>query len=618
MEMPRKTLNLVEGGVGGTKTKVRKRGCLSSSSSSSFGHNYRLKRALFVGKRGGSTTPVPVWKIMSSESSSPKSDKAFKYGEKVRELPVSARKLAAILWEINGVPSPRLKRDILEDKTSETGSAGKKKTLETSKLSSLERLVSERTDPAKSVNQRRKVQARPQQLQSICSTRGAADLHSSLVRVYQPNDHTWEQCGHIVGLKTRIKDIYDGLVTSKELFKLLLRHIWRICELDPTSLSLVSALEFELDRACTRLHKLIRGMTAKGNEIDLLKKLEAEKIASGIKEQEQTHRGIASIASELHMQKKLSQRAQKQNGDLGKELLQTKASLVRANKALESEKRAREMAEHVCDELARGIGEDKVEVEEIKRQSAKLREEVEKEREMLQLADMLREERVQMKLLEAKHQFEEKNALVDELRKELEVYLKSRTAKEQRDCSPGLEKIKLLEKYLRDTYPHSDHKQKRDKEDIKTAKKVDQEEDSDDSDLCSIELNVDDLRKSFIWGEAAKNEFKEIPVDESSRRNLISEKQQTKHMDSFSQECITNKPENIDFFGENGFLGFTSHTSKQEIEDEMKRYNMIKDLRDHIVSGSRTASPQDLSSPSRNLGQPGISPNDHDALMCHG
>ncbi|KAJ4954435.1 hypothetical protein NE237_011218 [Protea cynaroides] len=77
------------------------------------------------------------------------------------------------------------------------------------------------------------------------------------------------------------------------------------------------------------------------------------------------------------------------------------------------------LMEEVCEALARNIGEDKAEVEELKRESAKVREEVEKEREMLQLADVLCEERVQMKLSEAKFQFEEKNAAVDKLRNEL-------------------------------------------------------------------------------------------------------------------------------------------------------------------------------------------------------
>ena len=91
--------------------KIRKRGCSSSaSSSSSVLHNYRFKRTILVGKRGGSSTPVPTWKLMSSRSplralASPKYPPS-QTGNKPRQAPVSARKLAATLWEMNEIPSP--------------------------------------------------------------------------------------------------------------------------------------------------------------------------------------------------------------------------------------------------------------------------------------------------------------------------------------------------------------------------------------------------------------------------------------------------------------------------------------------------------------------------------
>lgn len=117
---------------------MRKRGC-SSSSSSSLVQNYRLKRAFLVGKRVGSTTPVPMWKMMGSKSPSLENDKVFKYlaakgGERAKELSVSARKLAATLWEIDGWPSPRGKRESLED---EMGVVRKERSLQSLKLGSM-------------------------------------------------------------------------------------------------------------------------------------------------------------------------------------------------------------------------------------------------------------------------------------------------------------------------------------------------------------------------------------------------------------------------------------------------------------------------------------------------
>ncbi|KAI3461268.1 hypothetical protein Pfo_017931 [Paulownia fortunei] len=602
--MPRQNLN-VDGKVGGRKGKVRKRGC-SSSSSSSLVQNYRLKRTFLVGKRGGSTTPVPMWKMMSSESPSMENDKAFKFlagknAEKAKELSVSARKLAAILWEINGLPSPGVKRETLEDKISEVGVVRKERILESSILSSMElglsdpfhSTVSERMDPPKLGSHRRRTSAGSQKLlQADCNLGGATSVHNRLVQVDQTQNHAQSPCRHIIGLKNHLKDIHNGLTASKELVKVLSR-IWGFEQLNSTSLSLVSALKVELERACTHVNKLIQGQKTKSKIDILLKQFEEEKVVWKIKEQDRIDSAITSIAGELAIEKKLRRKTEKLNKKLGKDLAETKASLSRATKELESEKRAREIVEQVCDELAQGIGEDRAEVEELKRQSAKVREEVEKERQMLQLADVLREERVQMKLSEAKHIFEEKNAHVDKLRNELEAYLKSKTGEEQGDGSPRFEKINELEKYLRETFPGSNPNQDKEKEDIEAVNKDDEEEEDEsaDSDLHSIELNIDDIRKSFQWGDAVKNGSKRNSVDKSKGRRYISEKtEKPKFADGIVWECATNEQENLDVFDSTGLSEFTSHSSKKDVEDEMERYNMIKDLRDHIVSGSRMAS----------------------------
>jgi len=101
--------------------KIRKRGCSSptSSTSSILREGYRFKRAIVVGKRGGSTTPVPTWRLMGRSPSprasgalhaaaSPSSHCGSKTGKVSAPAPVSARKLAATLWEMNEMPSPRV------------------------------------------------------------------------------------------------------------------------------------------------------------------------------------------------------------------------------------------------------------------------------------------------------------------------------------------------------------------------------------------------------------------------------------------------------------------------------------------------------------------------------
>ncbi|KAA8520062.1 hypothetical protein F0562_014318 [Nyssa sinensis] len=92
----------------------------------------------------------------------------------------------------------------------------------------------------------------------------------------------------------------------------------------------------------------------------------------------------------------------------------------------EKEREARELLEEACNELAKKIVEDKAEVEALKSESIKIFEEVEEERKMLQMAEVWREERVQMKLVDVKLILEEKYCQLNNLIADLETFLKSR------------------------------------------------------------------------------------------------------------------------------------------------------------------------------------------------
>ncbi|XP_059627744.1 uncharacterized protein At5g41620 isoform X2 [Cornus florida] len=569
--MPRQNLN-VEGRMEG-ECKIRKRGC-SSSSSSSLVQNYRLKRAILVGKRGGSSTPVPTWKMSSRTVKNGESMKfaPIKGGDEV-SVSVSARKLAATLWEINEVPSPEANGNKMKG-----------------------------VDGTKGDGHRRRRSSIPQL--------GGLDYNGSIMEVEtQPHGRTPSRC--IVGVKSRLKDVSNGLTTSKEILKVLNR-IWGLEEQHSSSLSLVSALRVELNRARVQVDQLIREQKSSRNEIDyLLKQFAEEKAVWKTKEQDRIHNAIASVAEELKVEKKLRRQTERLNKKLGKELADTKASLSKAVKELESEKRAREILEQVCDELARGIGEDRAEVEDLKRESAKVREEVEKERQMLQLADLLREERVQMKLLEAKYQFEEKNAAVDKLRNELEGWLRTKIGEERDDGSPNFLKGEELE-YLRRTLQESCQNGEKEKDEGEVVNGKEHEgSDSADSDLHSIELNMDDNCKSYNWSyaydAAAQNDSNRTSVDEKIKgRRSISEK----IMNSISLERTTSdgiewefgavSKENSDGFDRGRLFELASQAWRKDCDDEIERYKMVKDLRDHILSGSRIASSQCFASPTRN------------------
>lgn len=419
--------------------------------------------------------------------------------------------------------------------------------------------------------------------------------------------------GCIIGIKTRLKDVSSGLTASKELLKVLNR-IWGHEEQHASGISLISAIRSEVDRARIQVGQLIKEQRSNHDEIEyLMKHFAEEKAAWKRKERERIRDAISCIAEELEVEKRLRRQTERLNKKLGKDLAETKATLSNAMKELESEKRAKEILEQVCDELARGIGEDRAEVEELKRQSDKVREEVEKEREMLQLADVLREERVQMKLSEAKYHFEEKNAAVERLRNELEAYLRTKKGEENGDMSPHVERIKELETYLKKIqFGSSENGEPRreDEGNVFNGEVLEGDDDSADSDLHSIELNMDNASRSYRWsyayGDDDQDDIKRVSVDKAFKGRKSLEKIQWGSIcfgKGFSNGRERDLREHSGEIDRERLAEILSQTETQDPADEIKRYRSIMSLRDHILSGSKMASLQSFASPTRQWGQ---------------
>ncbi|KAH7561281.1 hypothetical protein JRO89_XS10G0205200 [Xanthoceras sorbifolium] len=221
-----------------------------------------------------------------------------------------------------------------------------------------------------------------------------------------------------------------------------------------------------------------------------------------------------------------------------------KESLSKATKELESEKRAKEILEQVCDESARGVGE-------LKRQSVEVRDEVEKEREMLQLADVLREKRVQMKLSEAKYHFEETNAAVETPRNELEAYLRTKKGEENGEMSPSFDRIKDL------------------------------------------------------GGNGAQDDLKRVSVDKVIQGRKSIEKIQWGNIclerGTSNNGTETKSREHSDEFDKERLAEIISQMQNQDHENEITRYRSIKSLRDHKLSTSKMSLLQSFSSPTSTL-----------------
>ncbi|KAK6948007.1 hypothetical protein RJ641_001480 [Dillenia turbinata] len=121
---------------------------------------------------------------------------------------------------------------------------------------------------------------------------------------------------------------------------------------------------------------------------------------------------IIELKAELEFERKIRKKLESVNKKLMKELCE--------------ERKGREAMERVCEELAKEISNDKAEI-------SRMKKEIEEERKMLRMAEVLREERVQMKLAEAKILYEEKV-------KELEVTKRTST-----DTSSSLPSISNTE-----------------------------------------------------------------------------------------------------------------------------------------------------------------------------
>lgn len=194
------------------------------------------------------------------------------------------------------------------------------------------------------------------------------------------------------------------------------------------TVALVSTLQAELLQAQTRIYELEAERHSFKKKLEhFLKKFNEDKTAWQIREHQKNHGIVDHLKDELNMEREDRQRMEILNSKLVNELADVKLSVKEFIQEYEKERKGRELMEEVCNELAKEIGEDKAEVEAFKREYEKICEEVEEERKMLQMAEVWREERVQMKLADAKLTLENKYRQMTKLVADLEIFLSSRS-----------------------------------------------------------------------------------------------------------------------------------------------------------------------------------------------
>ncbi|MCO5591763.1 hypothetical protein L7F22_045755 [Adiantum nelumboides] len=388
-----------------------------------------LQRALLssaVSRKCGPSTPVPSWKmydipfqgIMESASSDANPSIlmrgiAARQSRSARNT-VSARKLAASLWEMQGA-------------------------LNASSRQGNDELKSGRQRGMVHIDYHSKgKKGSPEQFCGGDWGQGAEDkggsskhpnVGKSLPKAMNPpssGSPILQEVSQFVAVDTLHLQEEDGSTLSRELVKVL-NQIWSLEEQYNGSASLVASLRTELEKTRVQIKELQTEQSSYDEDLHMLnKKLADEKKMLQGRAEEATVAAVKPLEEELEIERKSNVKLEVKHKKLSKDMKETRKTLTKTRQEFEREEKARELMEEVCDELAREIGEDKAQVEELKRQSAKYREEVEQERRMLQMAEVWREERVHMKLAEARFELEEKNTALDKLRSELEAFLRAK------------------------------------------------------------------------------------------------------------------------------------------------------------------------------------------------
>ncbi|KAK9059064.1 hypothetical protein SSX86_021683 [Deinandra increscens subsp. villosa] len=346
-----------------------------------------------------------------------------------------------------------------------------------------------------------------------------------------------------------LDEIKHSLTVSKELLKLLTHVSTSGSNHDHhhrTSISLASTLNHELNKARHHVNKLIQRQRSNNTS------------AQHSEEQDKIRVAVKTISRELETERKLRRQSERMNKKLGRELADTKSYLAKAMKKAETEKQATEILEQLCEKMVRSIEEDRIEFEELKRESERVRKEMEEEREMLRVADMLREERVQMKLIDAKYEYEDKHKQMNILVRDLEELLEADNDIDQ--ITP-----KVLSWYQSKNFNNKE---------ITHSIWYENEKGK----VVNDENALDEETKGLSWFE---NNVDVVNDQMTNTQNEVM----GRNSDCIEWEFgldMKNESKDLNDCSEEKDSGLAS---MKEYEDEMERYKMIKDLRDRIVSG---------------------------------
>ncbi|GER33026.1 hypothetical protein STAS_09132 [Striga asiatica] len=405
-----------------------------------------------VGKRGGQQTPVAsFWRPLELEllASAEKfqQDCGTKRDYYTKDAPfqaprVSARKLAAALWELHHYKrflakmhhgrGGRVRRLNYHQQPDCKDKGGAERPLDPSP-SSPDLVMTHGTwdAPGSSSSLRRHVVATLMQhhrtgesgIHAMQPVSPASYGSSMEIAPYNPAVTPTSS----IDLKSRTGETSYSLRTSTELLKVLNR-IWTLEEQHVSNISLVKALKKELLQSRSQIKALVQEQQADRHEMDeLMKQIAQEKLIRKNKEQERINTAVQSLRDELEDEKKLRKRSETLHRKLARELHDVKTTLGKVSKELEDEKSARGVLESLCDEFAFGIRDYEKELHALRQKTdGDWVERADREQLILHVSESWLDERMQEKMQTGS----DFKSVVEKLRPEIEAFLNAKKRKD--------------------------------------------------------------------------------------------------------------------------------------------------------------------------------------------
>lgn len=383
----------------------------------------KLKQGILVGKRGGHSTPSPKWRVNFAHEDG--EDKKQHFLTLPTTKTVSARKLAANLWEILPLANMNKgggsrhhhqhhKEMGFEVPTHMDGPPHNPPQQQAS-TSSLRRQVA-----ASMIQHHQLIERNGHVLQPV----SPASYSSSLeVAPYNPAVTPTSSLDYKGG---NGESSYN-LKTSTELLKVLNR-IWNLEEQHASNISLVKAAKRERDNFRAQIKKLLLEKQTDRQEMnELMKQVVGEKFVRKNKEQDRIKAAVQSLRDELENERKLRKHSESLHRKLAKELADVKYSFSGSLKEREKERKAQSLLEDLCDEFAKGIRDYEHEVRSMRHKLDK--DHIGREnpdRLVLHISESWLDERMQLKLAEARNDLGERSTIVEKLSFEIETFLQAR------------------------------------------------------------------------------------------------------------------------------------------------------------------------------------------------